>query len=295
MKSETPLRQLATLFAVLLLFGCGQSEKPRLANDPQPVASQTITTPLGLEMALLPAGGFVMGDDRGDADERPAHKVQVSAFYMDTTEVTQQSYQSLMGTAPAKFQGADRPVERVDWYRVVQYCNMRSLREGLKPCYDLRTLKCDFEADGYRLPTEAEWEYACRAGSTARYAFGDDASKLGDAGWFKANAAGATHPVKQKVPNAWGLHDMHGSVWEWCNDFYAEGYSPGGEARDPRGPAAGDQCVLRGGSWFSGAESCRSASRRGETPRFADACFGSDTYGFRCVRRAPQPTSPAAP
>jgi formylglycine-generating enzyme required for sulfatase activity len=238
-------------------------------------------------MVLLPAGEFVMGDDRGEDEEKPAHKVQVSAFYMDVAEVTQQSFQSLMGTAPAKFQGTDRPVERVDWERAVRYCNMRSLREGLKPCYDLKTLKCDFEADGYRLPTEAEWEYACRAGSPARYAFGDDAAKLGDAGWFKGNAAGATHPVRQRSPNAWGLHDMHGNVWEWCNDFYAEGHAAGGEARDPRGPAAGDQCVLRGGSWFSGAESCRSASRRGETPRFADACFGSDTYGFRCVRRGP--------
>ena len=103
--------------------------------------------------------------------------------------------------------------------------------------------------------------------------------------WFKGNAAKATRPVKRKRPNPWGLYDVHGNVWEWCNDFFSESYQEHGEAQDPRGPASGEERVMRGGSWATGAKSCRSSARNSETPRFADACFGTEAYGFRCVRR----------
>jgi formylglycine-generating enzyme required for sulfatase activity len=269
------------LAVVLAAGGCGSGGEP-----PAPAAVKTITTPTGAEMVLVPAGEFVMGDEAGENDEKPAHRATLSAFYIDACEVTQKSYQALMGRNPAKFIGPDRPVERVSWLGAVQYCNMRSLREGLQACYDPKTLACDFTADGYRLPTEAEWEYACRAGTTTGYSFGSDAGQLPKYAWFKANADKATHPVKQKAPNPWGLYDMHGNVAEWCGDFYAESY-PGGEAGDPRGPASGQERVLRGGSWASSGEACRSAARAGETPGFADVCFGYEAYGFRCVRRAP--------
>jgi len=238
-------------------------------------------------MALLPAGEFIMGDENGDTDEKPAHRVQVSAFYLDTREVTQKAYESLLEQNPSKSKAPDKPVEQVDWYHAVLYCNMRSLKEGLKPCYDPKTLACDFEANGYRLPTEAEWEYACRAGTQTRYSFGSDAAKLRASAWFKANADQTTHPVGQKVPNPWGLFDMHGNVAEWCHDVYRETYYQKNEANNPRGPATGDKRVLRGGSWRTSEEGCRSSVRHSETPRFADACFGSDAYGFRCVRRVP--------
>jgi formylglycine-generating enzyme required for sulfatase activity len=274
-------------FVLLLVAGCSRTDEAPPPAAPAPAAApEVVTTKTGIEMVLLPAGEFLMGDAGGEDDEKPIRKVHVSAFYIDRTEVTQKAYQELMGRNPAKFPGPDRPVERVSWLGAAQFCNMRALKEGLRPCYDPKTLACDFAADGYRLPTEAEWEYACRAGTATRYSFGGDAGQLAGYAWFKTNAGKATHPVRAKTPNPWGLFDMHGNVAEWCNDFYADGYAAG-DAQDPRGPASGQERVLRGGSWSASAEACRSSARAGEAPGLADVCFGYEAYGFRCVRRAP--------
>jgi formylglycine-generating enzyme required for sulfatase activity len=278
--------QIFTLVG-LVVTGCDPGAKPESPGKTPLAEPRTITTPAGLTLALIPAGQSIMGDDTGDADEKPAHKVQLSAFYMDTREVPQKAYEALTRQNPSKSKAPDQPVEQVDWYHAVLYCNLRSLKEGLKPCYDPKTLACDFTADGYRLPTEAEWEYACRAGTREKYSFGSDPANLRAFAWFKANASRSPHPVGQKTPNPWGLYDMHGNVAEWCQDVYAENYYQQPEAKDPHGPAAGDKRVLRGGSWRASEDGCRSSARNSETPRFADACFGSDAYGFRCVRRAP--------
>jgi formylglycine-generating enzyme required for sulfatase activity len=273
---------------VLLAGGCAEREGSRSSTTTTEIP-KIIRTKTGIDMALIPAGEFTLGNDRGENDEQPAHRVRLAAFYMDVCEVTQASFQAILGRNPSKALGPDRPVERVSWLAAVQYCNMRSAREGFKPCYDLKTLACDFLADGYRLPTEAEWEYACRAGTTTRWSFGDDPGALARYAWFKACAEKTTHPVKQKQPNPWGLYDMYGNVAEWCNDYYAEHYDPAAAAENPHGPASGSERVLRGGSWASSAEDCRSSARHSEPPGFADVCFGYEAYGFRCVRSAGRP------
>lgn len=279
-------------------FGCGRNPQPPAAPavSTAPAAPavaalstaklKTMMTPVGVEMVCIAGGTFEMGSARGDEDERPVRKVTVGSFWMDRCEITQKVYQMLAGKNPSKHVGEDKPVDTVSWFDAVRFCNLRSLREGLKPCYDEKTLFCDVAADGFRLPTEAEWEYACRAGTTTAYAFGDNAAELARYGWFKEQSGQTTHAVATKLANAWGLFDMHGNVLEWCGDFYAEdAYVTGTIFENPTGPARGEECVMRGGSWSKPAGACRSSARASETPRLADACFGADNYGFRCVRK----------
>ena len=269
------------LLLLPLLAGCEEGKPPAPAIE-------IIKTKVGIEMARIPAGTFEMGSTDGESDETPVRTVRIAAFLMDRTEVTQEAYRRLEMPDPSHFKGLDRPVEHVTWNDAANFCNDRSADEGLEPCYG-NDLTCNFEANGYRLPTEAEWEYACRGGSAAAYSFGRDAHSLGDHAWFVGNASKATRPVAQKRPNAWGLYDLHGNVAEWCNDAYAkDAYAKGG-ADNPRGPAASDERVLRGGSWNSSAAVCRSAFRAPGNPGFTDACFARDETGFRCVRRIPKP------
>jgi len=237
----------------------------------------------GDAMVLIAGGSFTMGAAQG-VDETPPHEVTIDPFYMDKYLVTQELYERVTGRNPSKRKHPDNPVERMQWTEAVRFCNLYSEQKGLTPCYDLSTWECDFEANGYRLPTEAEWEYACRAGSQSAYFFGDSDDKLAKYAWFKPHSKGRTRPVGKKLSNPWGLYDMCGNVWEWCNDYYSETYYSESPQENPRGPSTGKKRVLRGGAWNTTAENCRSAARFSEFQVFTDACFGADSYGFRRVR-----------
>ena len=249
-------------------------------------APKTTTTKSGVETVLLPGGAFVMGDAKGAPDEKP-HRVSVGSFYIDKYEVTQERYKKMMGADYSRRKNPNAPAEQVTWASAAKYCNARSKAEGLTPCYDTAAWKCNFSANGYRLPTEAEWEYAARAGATTSYSFGNSASALRNFAWMKENSGGRPRDVGKKLPNPWGLYDMYGNVAEWCNDLYAVDYYRKSPAQNPRGPASGDKRVVRGGSWNSKAPECRSAYRASDNPAYADVCIGYyDVYGLRCVRNA---------
>jgi len=269
-----------------LLCSCQKIEPAAAPNPGRNPGYEIVKTKTGAEMVRIPAGSFTMGSADGEPDEAPPHEVTVDAFWMDRTEVTQEQYGRLVLGNPSHFKGSDRPVEQVSWADAALYCNERSRSAGLEPCYDEETAKCNLQANGYRLPTEAEWEYACRAGAATPYAFGADAHQLGQHAWFADNANKKTQPVARKRPNAWGLYDMHGNVAEWCNDVYEAEYYRQSPPQNPPGPEDGEKYVLRGGAWNSRPPRCRAAARVGENPGFQDACFARDAIGFRCVRRA---------
>jgi formylglycine-generating enzyme required for sulfatase activity len=184
-------------------------------------------------------------------------------FYLGVYQVTQEQYERVMGNNPSDFKGARNPVEMVSWEDAVVFCQKLSALPEEKAAGRV-----------YRLPTEAEWEYACRAGSTTEYSFGDNESQLADYAWYDQNSGEQTHPVGEKKPNPWGFYDMHGNVREWCADRSAD--YPKGAVSDPRGPKEGPFRVSRGGGWLNGAASCRSAERCGSLP--SDAF---DDNGFR--------------
>ncbi len=294
MKVKRPAQVLLAT-ALALSPGCQrQTNTDTGAGKPPGVAKSDASKPQNdstVGMVRIPSGSFLMGDKT--QSDATAHEVAVTSFYMDKYLVTQEQYQKVMGENPSRWKADRNPVEQVRWSDAVKFCNRRSELENLRPCYDLKTWNCDFGANGYRLPTEAEWEYVCRAGTSTAYFFGDDPAKLGDYAWFEKNSGRRAQLVGQKLPNPWGLYDICGNVWEWCNDFYQVDYYQQAPRQDPKGPDAGQTKVVRGGAWRFGADTCRSGYRYNENPGYADVCFGYDIYGFRCVRIAgPGETSP---
>ena len=237
----------------------------------------------GLQMKFCwcPPGTFTMGSPASeagyDSDEDQVSVTISNGLWMGKYEVLQGEYRTVMGNTPSHFSSSDRrPVETVSYTEATEFCRKFTEQERRAG-----RLPADWE---YRLPTEAEWEYACRAGTTTRFCCGDSESELENYAWFSSNSGSATHPVGEKQPNAWGLHDMHGNVWEWCQDWYQDKLPGGG---DPVGPQSASVRVTRGGSWYVAAGSCRSAYRRRYSPEFPVVLPG--------LSRGRSPVSPLSP
>jgi formylglycine-generating enzyme required for sulfatase activity len=266
-----------------------------------PSSQESIKNSIGMTFELIPAGEFLMGspdNDKGaEKHEKPQHRVRITRpFYLGAYEVTQAQYEAVMGNNPSYFSasgnGSDRvvagqstdrhPVENVSWLDAVKFCNKLGEMEGRPPFFEIdgeNVRVPDWSRPGYRLPTEAEWEYACRANAptVTRYSFGNDAASLGEFAWYKGNSGRKTHPVGETRPNGFGLFDMHGNVWEWCWDGYGEGYYKESREDDPRGSDGAANRVLRGGAWDFGPQGERSAFR-------LQRAGGYLTRGFRVAR-----------
>lgn len=237
-------------------------------SAPEAPTQRSFTNSIGMSFVLIPAGSFTMGSPTGEPGQDPdeqQHPVTISkAFYLQTTEVTQYQWTQVMGSQRSSFKdcGDDCPVERVSWPDAQEFIRGLNQKENVNK---------------YRLPSEAEWEYACRAGSKGRFCFGDEEAKLGEYAWYAGNSERKTHPVGKKKPNALSLYDMHGNVLEWCQDWYGD--YPTSHVTDPTGPKAGEKRVLRGGAWSSDARIMRSASRRWSGPNYR-----YNHTGFRVAR-----------
>jgi sulfatase modifying factor 1 len=252
-------------------------------------ASAVSTNTIGMKFVTISPGSFEMGctPEQSDCndDEKPAHTVTLSrGFQIQTTEVTQGQYQAVMGTNPSHFSscGSDCPVEKVSWFDAIEFANALSKKEGLRPAYSGTgdSIRWDKSANGYRLPTEAEWEYAARAGKATLYS---GSNEFYDVAWTWSNSGSKTHKVGTKKANAWGLHDMSGNVWEWCWDRYGKSYYGSTSGADPVGATSGDVRVLRGGSWDNGPTNARVAFRSRSIPADRDDSYG----GLRLLRTSP--------
>ena len=260
--------QISIFLSSLVIFGMIQLDCQVLAQPPK-----EITNSLGMKLVLIPKGTFQMGspiEEDGAGDDKAQHQVTISKdYYLGVYEVTQALYEKVMGSNPSYFQkrvihkgdSSMYPVEYVSWEHAVEFCKKLS---------DLPEEKKAGRV--YRLPTDAEWEYACRAGSKSAYSFGESSKSLGDYAWFDGNSNNQTHPVGEKKANAWGLYDMHGNVWEWCSDWYGD--YPKGAVSDSTGPKEGSYRVYRGGSWRNDAANCQSAYRISSAPTFRHRSVG---------------------
>ena len=264
---------LVVLWTVAGGLGTLQAAEPpheiKQAAVTQPKPGDIMTNSIAMNLAYIAPGEFAMGSPKtesGREGHETQHKVTLTkGFYIGIYTVTQAQWKAVMGEGASRFKGDDLPVDEVLWTDAVIFCKKLSEKEGRR----------------YRLPTEAEWEYACRAGTTTAYHTGEGEAALAEAGWYGGNSeTKTTHPCGQKKPNAWGLYDMHGNVWQWCNDGYGE--YPRDAVTDPAGSADGSRHVLRGGDWRCGPRFCRSAKRFGSGPNYRDDVF----RGFRVALSA---------
>ncbi len=279
-QGENQISNMVHQLALIIADKAVIIEAPQVKNTPTPPADSSPESPApesaaapkrpeslrepisGMEFVWIESGCFSMGSPEVEIgredDESPMHELCLDGFWMGKYEVTQGQWQQVMGENPSFFTpvkigeiALTHPVERVSWLVVQQF---------------LETLNEQSDNVTYRLPSEAEWEYAARAGSDTMYSFGNDLDKLKDHAWYSQNSNNKTHPVGQGTPNAWGLYDMHGNVWEWCQDWYKNDYYAESPPKNPPGPASAEARVLRGGAWDSDSANCRSADRSWRAP-----------------------------
>ena len=266
---------LGTLFCLL---ACGGKDDNSV---PDAKTAETTDPSTSANMIHVPGGTFMMGSNEKEDDVQPVHQVTLSPFYIGKYEVTQAEWKEVMGRNPSFSKGDNLPVENVSWFDAVDYCNKRSVKEGLTPCYSGSgdNISCDWEAKGYRLPTEAEWEYAARGGNKSQgYAY-SGSNDIGSVAWYWDNSDSRTHEMGTKAANELGLHDMSGNVAEWCWDWYAEDYYAQSPGRNPKRAGSGSYRLLRGGDWGYNAYHCRVAYRCLGIPYL---CYSN--YGFRLCR-----------
>jgi formylglycine-generating enzyme required for sulfatase activity len=241
----------------------------------QASSGYTVKNSIGMTLAYVEAGDFVMGDAEGERDEKPHHVKLTTPYFIGTCEVTNSQWLAVMGSAPTRSEEPDHPVDSIDWEQAVAFCDKLSALPGEKA-----------QGNRYRLPTEAEWEYACRAGTSTKWFFGDTRENYGEYAWFASNSGGHSHPSGLKKPNQWGLFDMYGNVKEWCNDNYAPYF--GASTTDPTGSDKGPK-VVRGGGWLT-REETRSADRNA-----ADKKRRYPILGFRVVLEVTKSNAPGNP
>ncbi len=234
-------------------------------------------------MILVKGGEFAMGSLHGGNYEKPRHEVTVEDFYMGAYEVSQREWRAVMGSDQSLFPGALNPMDSVSWFDVVHYCNRRSERDGYTPCYtiDGEMVTCDFAANGYRLPTEAEWEYACRGGSQSSSYEYSGGAEPDEVGWHKGNAGTRSHVIGMRKANDLGIYDLSGNVWEWCWDWKDRHYYAYSPKDNPKGPDTGFRRVVRGGGWFNDSSLMRCGFRYALKP-----CQAYSSVGFRLARTA---------
>jgi len=291
LKAEEEVRVRAEVMARLTTE---TRTKTQSQPSPKPAhGASTVIVSSSYEMVPVPGGSFQMGDTDGGGydNERPVHMVTLSAFSIGKYQVTQALYQSVTGNNPSKFKGVNLPVENVNWYEAIEFCNKLSEGEGLQPAYTIKsrtpaadypirsaTVIADWSKNGYRLPTEAEWEYAAKGGNGSPGNFMYSGSNNKDkVAWYQGNSGGTTHEVGKKEPNGLGLYDMSGNVREWCWDWSGS-YSISAQT-DPTGASSGSYRVFRGGDWCVSVSSARSAYRGSGSPS-----HWYNSQGFRLVR-----------
>jgi formylglycine-generating enzyme required for sulfatase activity len=275
-------------------FKLGWSDSPTTSTN------YTISIPIPENFVFVQGGTFSRQNEDGSYPNPPV-MVTLSSFYIDKYEVTQTEFQAVMGFNPSNFSGnPNRPVEQVRWTNAIEYCNRRSMQEGLTPCYSYgsygtdpdnwpedwvigdNSISCNWSANGYRLPTEMEWMFAAKGGNQSQGYTYSGSNDIYAVAWYNGNSGFTTHTVGTKAPNELGTFDMSGNVYEWCWDWYSSSYYTISPSNNPTGPASGAYCMARGGSWAVDSFYCRIANRGPVSPY-----RNRNDIGFRVCRSAP--------